>query len=989
MFYLKLFSLDVLYLEAFFPVDGNNMVPRVVPIVIVIPGLTSDSDSAYIKYIAYNMAKHGYNVVISNHRGLGGVSLTSDCFYTGGWTEDLREIVNHLHSTQPEAPLLAIGTSLGANILVKYLGEDGTNAPIDGAASICNPWDLLMGTRLSMLVSQIGKALKRDTIQLENAVSTISQEYLLEFTSEYGIPESLHPELPGFLLWTFLRAKSVFTPSFLSLQTFRTSTPKDQMLSVGSYSATNVTILNTRCTPIQKQLEALLCLVGVSWRYFLGDDVYPTFLYDEDRDMNLFSLISAPNPAKVKTGTRPRAAHEVPLMTATANRVIDMEDMTGASGSSGTPSTVEKSQLDFSNEDPPSLITERIRTKEQGQNESSQGISPIENPPGLDKTAANAPPKVLRKDHVASHLSQSTLEGKSLAAMGIATGSTVSVPATQETPVHAKGMSDLDPLSYANPPPAPEQDIAQKPVVTEDPDSEKSTSFTSMVGSPGGIYQPGQYNTTLAQQVVIGSQLRLRFKQETKLLKKAVAQVARRDPRIQAREKDIKELEALLEAEADMKDIAEAKNVELVKELESLHFKKYEDDWVSSRCAKMDALSIDFNEELYPYMLTTIAGHRWVFGHGLRLAVMKCAESTELRQVFVDVVSARITKGMSEGLKHVVEHRKAKVDLAAIEAHDPEVDTKYVTALHALKDLKYPLVDQLEKLKDAPIDVIMSSLYLESDSEEDTPQEEILLEDAIAANISRSKKKKKCRVVCRTHGVGSTYHVRSDGIPVSIPTIAAQGLAILLAGVATQIDITKDEASPKLLRSKSLPPMYNLDQPLYRLWVLPASDQAFPIHSMTCLITTINKVSSRSSLLLRMASTTAMRYVGILISMGYEEVQFLFPLPRRALIPSPKLRFALSTSPLDCRCFTKGIRFLVFTSWDLAYGNVSKATDQALGLLKVNFVPSGFVSISPTPDPSKHDDPSVNSVYSSCEVSITDASGGASFGLSTRKSARI
>ncbi|GKB67643.1 hypothetical protein Tco_0929055 [Tanacetum coccineum] len=37
----------------------------------------------------------------------------------------------------------------------------------------------------------------RDTIQLEDAVSTISQEYLLEFTSEYGIPESLHPELSG------------------------------------------------------------------------------------------------------------------------------------------------------------------------------------------------------------------------------------------------------------------------------------------------------------------------------------------------------------------------------------------------------------------------------------------------------------------------------------------------------------------------------------------------------------------------------------------------------------------------------------------------------------------------------------------------------------------------------------------------------------------------------------------------------------------------
>ncbi|GKD64954.1 hypothetical protein Tco_1307062 [Tanacetum coccineum] len=208
-------------------------------------------------------------------------------------------------------------------------------------------------------------------------------------------------------------------------------------------------------------------------------------------------------------------------------------------------------------------------------------------------------------------------------------------------------------------------------------------------------------------------------------------------------------------------------------------------------------------------------GRRWVIGHGLRLAVMKCAKSTELRHVFANVVSAGIAKGMSKGLKHGIEHGKANLDLAVIEAYDPKADTKYVAVLHALKDLKYPLVDQLEKLKDAPIDLIMASLYLESDSGEDDPQwirelrpsssqlkipvypevrypkdpwsfkEEILLEDVIAANISRAEKKKKCRVVCHTHGVGFAHHARSDGVPVSVPTIAPQGLAILLADAAT------------------------------------------------------------------------------------------------------------------------------------------------------------------------------------------------------------
>ncbi|GKF59303.1 hypothetical protein Tco_0176089, partial [Tanacetum coccineum] len=57
---------------------------------------------------------------------------------------------------------------------------------------------------------------------------------------------------------------------------------------------------------------------------------------------------------------------------------------------------------------------------------------------------------------------------------------------------------------------------------------------------------------------------------------------------------------------------------------------------------------------------------------------------------------------------------------------------------------------------------------------------------------------------------------------------------------------------------------------------------------------------------------------------------------------------------------------------------ISEAADQAFGLLKVNSVPSGLVSISPAPDPSTHDDPSVNSVHGSCGVSITDASSGPS-----------
>nr|GEZ30903.1 hypothetical protein [Tanacetum cinerariifolium] len=341
----------------------------------------------------------------------------------------------------------------------------------------------------------------------------------------------------------------------------------------------------------------------------------------------------------------------------------------------------------------------------------------------------------------------------------------------------------------------------------------------------------GQYNINLAWQVAMGSQLHLRFEQEAKMLRKSVARVACRDQRIQAQELEIKNLEALLETEASMKRAAEEKSAGLSQELEIMQtlkaafedYKRQQDQLVEQRCAEMDArldvLSIDFDEELYAHMLTAIVGRRWVIGHGLRLAMMKCAESLEMRQAFADVVSAGVAKGMSEGLKHGVEHGHAQMTEESLEAYDPEAEAKFAAALQSLKDLKFPMLDQLEGLKDALMDVIMAALYLESDTGGDAPQficdlrpsssplaipvypkvrdprnpwaykEEIKLSDAIPANISRAEKKKKCLIVCRTHGVGSAHHARSDGVLVSVPTVVPQGLALLLVDAATQTDL--------------------------------------------------------------------------------------------------------------------------------------------------------------------------------------------------------
>nr|GEX89701.1 hypothetical protein [Tanacetum cinerariifolium] len=536
-----------------------------------------------------------------------------------------------------------------------------------------------------------------------------------------------------------------------------------------------------------------------------------------------------------------------------------MDDPAAATDSSGVPSTIDRSPLDFAHEVgtsdqgtvapemPPSEDVPATDAPGAGQAEEVTTDPPAATESrkrGHDETDANAPPKVLRRDHGDPRPTRSAREGKSLAAIQLGLASTHPVPVHKNAPA---GVSDPDPLSFADPQsrhPAAIAQSSQGTAAAGDSDSENASSPFA-VGSPKSIYRPEwgvangslldtpdacqdlvdhvappgyfselrhlhndeflrQYSVNLARQVAMGSQLRLRFEQEAKMLRKS----AEADMKKASKNKSAGLSQELEDMCARFSDL-QVSNERLSQQVATLQeqvsgeeklkaafeeFKRYEDDRVEQRCAEMEArlnaLSIDFDEELYPHMLTAIAGRRWVIGRGMRLAVMKCDESLELRQAFADVV----------------EHGQTQLSLESIEAYDPEAEAKYIAALQVLKDLKYPLLDQLEGLNDAPMDVIMAAMYLESDTGDDAPQyirdlrpsssqltipvyqevrdprnpwaykEEMLLADAIAANISRAEKKKKCRIVCRTHGVGSAHHARSDGAPISVPTVVPRVL---------------------------------------------------------------------------------------------------------------------------------------------------------------------------------------------------------------------
>ncbi|KAJ2726428.1 hypothetical protein GGI07_000566 [Coemansia sp. Benny D115] len=114
------------------------------PIVILSHGLSGGSQETYVQATVKRLTAPPYNfrTVVVNYRGCAGVKLTTHVLYNGGFTSDYGFAVDHIRSRFPASKLIAIGYSLGANLITKYVGEQGKDCPLKAAISVCNPYDL-------------------------------------------------------------------------------------------------------------------------------------------------------------------------------------------------------------------------------------------------------------------------------------------------------------------------------------------------------------------------------------------------------------------------------------------------------------------------------------------------------------------------------------------------------------------------------------------------------------------------------------------------------------------------------------------------------------------------------------------------------------------------------------------------------------------------------------------------------------------------------
>ena len=121
-----------------------------VPHLLILHGLEATITAKYAHGMLDRARASGWSGDMLMSRSCDGEINSARRFYHSGETTDLDHVVRTLIERNPDVRLVMCGVSLGGNVLLKWLGEQGDHLPVqvERAAAVSVPFDLEAGARL-------------------------------------------------------------------------------------------------------------------------------------------------------------------------------------------------------------------------------------------------------------------------------------------------------------------------------------------------------------------------------------------------------------------------------------------------------------------------------------------------------------------------------------------------------------------------------------------------------------------------------------------------------------------------------------------------------------------------------------------------------------------------------------------------------------------------------------------------------------------------
>ena len=189
---------------------------------------------------------------------------------------------------------------------------------------------------------------------------------------------------------------------------------------------------------------------------------------------------------------------------------------------------------------------------------------------------------------------------------------------------------------------------------------------------------------------------------------------------------------------------------------------------------------------------------------------MGTLESQEVLEAFGKVVECALARGKAQAAEELHESQMLTVPLAEVPGYKADAFDEMVEAMEKMKVFDFPHIARLERDQDYPISVIMQGLTLAKHIAEDAKaqpdfflkpdesqlkvpvfvrprhmlnpfalEKEISLKKCLEAHLTRVARKKGVQGKAVLCGVGAAHLPRSDGTPVSVPTVSQEDSSLL------------------------------------------------------------------------------------------------------------------------------------------------------------------------------------------------------------------